>query len=104
MLLASDDKSYKSEFNIDDKLGERVDIPSMIVSKEVGDILKEYVTKSGREKVVISVKFSAVKEEGIIEIDLFFRSDDFKALHFFKEFEGYYKKLSKYLPIFILTT
>jgi hypothetical protein len=38
------------------------------------------------------MKFSGVKENGKVELELFFRSDDKKVLSFFQEF-SYYKKL-----------
>lgn len=97
MLLVSDDNTFKTEYNVDDQLGARVDIPTVIVQKRVGDLFKEYLNTPLHEKVILSIKFSGVKEDGMLEIDLFFRSDDIKALHFFTEFENYYKKLSKNL-------
>ena len=38
------------------------------------------------------MKFSGVKQNGKVEIDLFFRSDDKKVLNFFVEF-SYYRRL-----------
>ena len=41
------------------------------------------------------MKFSGVKDNGKIEIELFFRSDDIKAADFFSEFYDYKEKLGK---------
>lgn len=99
MLLVSDDNTFKPDFNIDDQFGQRVDIPTVIIQKRVGDLFKEYFNFISRDKIILSIKFSGVKEDGVLEMDLFFRSDDIKALHFFKEFVIYYNRLSKLLYI-----
>ena len=41
--------------------------------------------------MVLSIKFSGVKEGGFVEIELFMRSDEQKARNFFSEF-NYYKE------------
>jgi len=93
MILVSDDETYKYFDNVDNKLGERVDIPTVIVKKSTGDLLKDYITKNKRSKVTMSIKFSGAKDGENLVFEFFFRSDDVKALHFFKEFEQYYKLL-----------
>lgn len=96
MILVSDDETYKPLENVDDKLGERVDIPTVIIKKSTGDILKDYIKKNSQSKVTISVKFTGVKAGENLVFELFLRSDDVKALHFFKEFEQYYKSLKNH--------
>lgn len=93
MILVSNDESYKYFENVDDKLGERVDIPTVIVKNSVGRILKEYIINNKQTKITMSVKFTGVKEGENLAFDFFLRSDDIKALHFFKEFHNYYKLL-----------
>jgi hypothetical protein len=93
MLLISDDEGFHSNKNIDDKLGERVDIPSVIIKNKDGRILTNYLTQTPTAKIVMSIKFISVSESGKIELKLFMRSDDVKSLHFFKEFRQYYSTL-----------
>jgi hypothetical protein len=93
MLLISDNESFMEDQNKDDQIGERVDIPTVIIKNSFGEKIKEYIKKSHHSKVIISIKFSGNKEKGA-EMYLFMKSDDMKALHFFKEFENYYHKLS----------
>lgn len=100
MLLVSDDRSFKEHRNRDDVLGNRITIPTVILKKDEGEAIKNYIDNNKNEKVVMSIKFSGVNNGGILTIDLFMKSDNVKSLHFFKEFEQYYKKLSKLLESF----
>jgi len=93
MILVSNDESFKIYDNVDDKLGEKVDIPTVIIKKSTGDILKDYIKKNKQSKITLSVKFSGVKVGEKFSFELYLRSDDIKALHFFKEFEQYYRLL-----------
>jgi hypothetical protein len=95
MLLVSDDRSFKEHKNRDDVLGNRVTIPTVILKKDEGDEIKRFIDNNMSEHVVMSIKFSGVKNGEMLTIDLFMKSDNVKSLHFFKEFEQYYKKLSK---------
>lgn len=91
MLIASDSNILEEEYNVDDPT-EIVTIPTIIIAKDFGDIIREYTKdkKDKNEAIVISIKFSGVKEGGFVEIELFMRSDDQKARNFFSEF-SYYK-------------
>jgi hypothetical protein len=95
MLLVSDDKSYKELRNVDDQLGNRVDIPTVIIRRDEGQEIRNYMNSNPNDKVVFSIKFSGSKSGEGLTIEIFMRSDDMKSLHFFKEFQSYYHKLSK---------
>ena len=92
MLIASDSNILEEEYNVDDPT-EMVSIPTIIISKDFGDIIREYtkLKKDTNEYMVLSIKFSGVKEGGFVEIELFMRSDEQKARNFFSEF-NYYKE------------
>ncbi len=94
MLLVSDDESFHDELNVDDKLGERIDIPTIIITKGNGHSIKRYIENNPLSKVIVSVKFVSLKEGENTTVELYMRSDDPKALHFFKEFQSYYDLLS----------
>ena len=104
MLIASDSNILEEEYNVDDPT-EFVSIPTIIIEKDFGDIIREYtkVKKDTNEYIVISIKFSGVKEEGFVELELFMRSDDQKARNFFNEFT-YYKSIlgekMKFVPVY----
>ena len=96
MLLASDSNIIEEEYNIDDFI-EKPSIPSIIITKDFGDIIREYYkytnNENGNQKnIILNMKFSGVKQNGKVEIDLFFRSDDKKVLNFFVEF-SYYRRI-----------
>ena len=104
MLIASDSNILEEEYNVDDPT-EIVSIPTIIIAKDFGDIIREYtkIKKDTNEYIVISIKFSGVKEGGIVELELFMRSDDQKARNFFAEFSYYKEKLGekmKFTPIY----
>ena len=104
MLIASDSNILEEEYNVDDPT-ETVSIPTIIIAKDFGDIIREYtkLKQDKKEYIVISMKFSGVKEGGYVEIELFMRSDDAKARDFFTEFSYYKEKLGdklKFIPIY----
>ena len=96
MLIASDSNIIEEEYNIDDII-EKPSIPTIIVTKDFGDIIREYAkyslnSKNKEEKnIILNMKFSGVKQSGNVELEIFFRSDDKKALSFFSDF-NYYKR------------
>ena len=104
MLIASDSNILEEEYNVDDPT-ESVSIPTIIIAKDFGDIIREYtkLKQDKKEYIVISMKFSGVKEGGFVELELFMRSDDTKARDFFSEFNYYKEKLGeklKFIPIY----
>ena len=104
MLIASDSNILEEEYNVDDPT-ETVSIPTIIIAKDFGDIIREYtkLKQDKKEFIVISMKFSGVKEGGFVELELFMRSDDVKARDFFTEFSYYKTKLGeklKFVPIY----
>ena len=104
MLIASDSNILEEEYNVDDPT-EKVSIPTIIIAKDFGDIIREYtkLKQDKKEYIVISMKFSGVKEGGFVELELFMRSDDSKARDFFTEFSFYKERLGdklKFTPIY----
>ena len=97
MLLVSDTNNINEEYNIDDPIGNKVHIPSIIINKETGNIIKEFIREKPNENIIVSIKFSGVKKTGELNIEFYYRSDDIKALYFFEEFNTYKNKLSNIL-------
>lgn len=96
MLLVSNDERTEKDENVDDKLGESVNIPTIIMKRSDGQLIKEAINNSNEESIVLmSVKFTSLDIGEKLNFELFMRSDDIKALHFFKEFEQYFQKMSK---------
>ena len=102
MLIASDSNIIEEEYNIDDLI-EKPSIPTIIITKDFADIIREYVKYSFNQNnkeeknIILNMKFSGVKENGKVELELFFRSDDKKALSFFEEFVDYSKMMGNKL-------
>ena len=102
MLIASDSNIFEQEYNIDDLI-EKPSITTVIITKDFGDIIREYTKYTFNENnkedkhIILNMKFSGVKENGKVELELFFRSDDKKVLSFFQEFYLYKKILGDLL-------
>ena len=93
MLLAYDSNEIDDDYNVDDIIGEKVEIPTVIINKDFAQAIKEYL-KNGNDSIGLAIKFSGVKKKGEVNVDLYYRSDDIRTLNFFKEFQ-YYKELLK---------
>ena len=115
MLIVDDDNDLDNNdlYNILDLRGNSIQIPSLIIPRNYGDIIKNYIQKkkikkerekdSMHEPIIISVRFSAYNPDGTIEMDLFMSSDDVNAIYFFKEFENYKDLLGeklKFVPVY----
>jgi hypothetical protein len=88
MLLAYDSNEIDDDYNVDDIIGERVEIPTVIINKDFAQAIKEHI-RNNDESVVLAIKFSGVKKKGEVNVDLYYRSDDIRTLNFFKEFESF---------------
>lgn len=115
MLIVDDDNDLDNndKYNVLDLRGNSIQIPSLIIPRNYGDIIKNYIraqkikreSQKGRmpEPIIISVRFSAYNPDGTVEMDLFMSSDDVNAIHFFKEFENYKDLLGeklKFVPVY----
>ena len=97
LLVYNSNEIDDNDYNVDDPIGEKVEIPSMIIPKDIGNIIKEFIYENPKEIVTISLKFSGLLKNGKVEIELYYRSDDFKALNFYKEFEYFKEKMESKL-------
>lgn len=95
MMLISDDNDLMEEYNSDSEFGFVPDIPTIIIPKNIGELFKETIKnqQSADHKIILSIKFNAVLDNSNLLLELFFRSDDVKALGFFKEFQPYAERL-----------
>jgi hypothetical protein len=109
MLIVDDDNNLDNndKFNILDLRGNSIKIPSLIIPRNYGDIIKNYIYEQKnlkeKEPVIVSIKFSAYNPDGSIELNLFMSSDDINAIYFFKEFEKYKELIGdklKFNPIY----
>ena len=93
MIVASRLNSYLEDQNYDDQEGRLVTIPTKIISKTSGNILFDWFENNNAATVLVSMNFNDMDLGDRIEFKMFFRSDQIKALHFFKEFEHFHKEL-----------
>lgn len=111
MLIVDDDNNLDNneKYNILDLRGNSIKIPTLIIPRKYGDLIKDYIQMnkathiSQFEPVIASIKFSAFNPDGTIEMNLFMSSDDLNAIHFFNEFKKYKEQLGdkfKFSPIY----
>jgi len=79
----------------DDGTGTGIRIPSMLIGKEDGAILRDFA-KSGAQ-ATLSAEFAVKALMEKVEIDLFFSSNNREALTFIKEFTEYAPQLEGYI-------
>ena len=109
MVIVDDDDNLDNndKYNILDLRGNSIKIPALIIPRNFGDVLKNYIYEQKNSKnpdpLIASIKFSAYNPDGTIEMNLFMSSDDLNAIFFFKEFEKYKEFIGdkfKFNPIF----
>lgn len=79
----------------DDGTGTGIRIPSMLIGKEDGAILREFA-KSGKE-ATLSAEFAVKALMDKVDVELFFSSNNKEALTFIKEFAEYAPGLQGYM-------
>ena len=81
----------------DDGTGTGIRIPSMLIGKTDGEMLIEFANKE--VGATLSAEF-AVKEKGLTaDIEIWYSSNNQRALDFIKEFDKYAHKLAGYVNI-----
>ena len=113
MLIVDDDNNLDNneKYNVLDLRGNSIKIPSIIIPRNYGNVIKNYIEQKIKrasnkrfvEPIVVSIKFSAYNPDGTIEMNLFMSSDDLNAIRFFTEFKKYKEKLGeklKFYPIY----
>jgi len=62
MLLVMNEENFGDLYNYDDPMGKVEDIPTVIITKSSGDIIKDYITVRPQEKdnIHMVIKFGTV--------------------------------------------
>lgn len=95
LIIYSQSQFFDFDKNVDDvEFGSNLNIPTKIINNSSGQkLLDKAVTlekEGSNEKIVLSLSFKAISDPSHkIKFNLFMRSDQVKALHFFQEFQGY---------------
>lgn len=75
----------------DDGTGTGIRIPSMLIGKDDGDILREFAKK--KIGATLSAEFAVKALMERVEMELWFSSNNKDALNFIKEFDEYASQL-----------
>lgn len=101
LIIISNDNYFAETLNVDDTEGKQITIPTMIVNAATGAILTDYLRENNNlgtfARITLSLSFKSNIENDKLNMKMYFRSDQVKALHFFKEFEQYAQKLGDQL-------
>lgn len=83
----------------DDGYGEGISIPSMMISKADGEILKTFLNTADQEeleKIVLNVSFEIAAPDNTVDYQLWYTSSDDRSLDFLADMGEYDKKLGKH--------
>lgn len=72
----------------DDGTGMGIRIPSMLIGKDTGKILKDFAVTSD-SKATLSAEFSLENPHNYSDVELWYSSNNVLALDFIKEFDKY---------------
>jgi len=101
-VIVIDNVEWESPENIimsDDGYGESISIPSMLVSKQQGDLLMQFLQTASLEEVskqVVHVSFFIAAPDNHVEYSLWYTSSDDRSMDFLMDLAGYANKLGKY--------
>lgn len=80
----------------DDGTGTGIRIPSMLIGKDSGKILKDFTVTSDSQ-ATLSAEFTLANPNNYSEVELWYSSNNVLALDFIKEFDKYNHELSSYV-------
>lgn len=79
----------------DDGTGVGIRIPSMLIGKSDGQILKDFA--EGKQSATLSAEFNVKASEHQADIEFWYSSNNVRALDFLKEFDNYAHQLGTYV-------
>lgn len=106
LIIISSNNDFEEQKNFDDYDSKIITIPTLIIQKDSGDTIFDYIKNDNNAKIILSISFKSVFLGGKINMQLFLRSDQVKALHFFTEFEQYFNRLGdklNFTPVYKYT-
>lgn len=80
----------------DDGTGTGIRIPSMLIGKDSGKILKDFAVTSDSQ-ATLSAEFTLANPNNFSDVELWYSSNNVLALDFIKEFDKYQHQLSDYV-------
>jgi len=80
----------------DDGTGMGIRIPSMLIGKDSGKILKDFAVKSD-SKATLSAEFTIQNPHNYSDVEFWYSSNNILALDFIKEFDKYRHQLGDWL-------
>lgn len=98
VIIDNTDENIRNVIMSDDGTGSGIRIPSMLISKKDGEILKKFLTQQPEditEKAALTAEFVMENPDNTVEWELFYTSDNDKSLDFISNFAEYYEKFSK---------
>ena len=97
LVVVIDDR-FENVTNVimgDDGTGAGIRIPSMLIGKDSGQILKDFASVT--DGATLSAEFNLQHPDDKVEMELWYSSDNTLALDFIKEFDKYVHELQDYI-------
>ena len=90
LVVVIDDRQedIKNVIMGDDGTGTGIRIPSMLIGKDSGKVLKDFAVTSD-SKATLSAEFVLANPNNYAEVELWYSSNNVLALDFIKEFDKY---------------
>lgn len=98
LVVVIDDRQEDIENVImgDDGTGMGIRIPSMLIGKDSGKILKDFAVTADT-RATLSAEFTLANPNNFSEVQLWYSSNNVAALDFIKEFDKYRHELGDYI-------
>eukprot|EP00340_Litonotus_pictus_P002429 CAMPEP_0170517792 /NCGR_PEP_ID=MMETSP0209-20121228/3657_1 /TAXON_ID=665100 ORGANISM="Litonotus pictus, Strain P1" /NCGR_SAMPLE_ID=MMETSP0209 /ASSEMBLY_ACC=CAM_ASM_000301 /LENGTH=475 /DNA_ID=CAMNT_0010803133 /DNA_START=1 /DNA_END=1428 /DNA_ORIENTATION=+ len=97
LIIISSGNHFEDENNLDDYTDKGINIPTIIITQDSGALIFDSLRNNTNERIVFSLSFKDSDITDKVYMELYFRSDQVKALHFFNEFAEYFEKLGSKL-------
>jgi hypothetical protein len=98
LVVVIDDRQedIKNVIMGDDGTGTGIRIPSMLIGKDSGKVLKDFAVTSD-SKATLSAEFVLANPNNYAEVELWYSSNNVLALDFIKEFDKYQHGVGEYM-------
>ena len=83
---------------IDDGTADDIAIPTILISKESGDVLKSFHrrTEETKEIILLGLEFKLEAPDNRVEYDLYYSLGNLKGYQIMKDFKNYHKRLGEH--------
>ena len=94
IVIDEKDENIENVIMVDDGNGNGIRIPSMLISKQDGNAIKEFLLEKNK-RVALMATFEMDKPDNRVEYDFWYTSSDDRALDFLRDFRANHLQFGK---------